>query len=100
MQPSWRGNGASLICVVPEDEEWKTLRKGGTSGMYVVLVGLSWWIETQRNQRDPGAWALVDDLCWVIEQMKMDMDSVVPRAQKRAREGDAEDENEPEPKKT
>ena len=99
MQPSWRGNGASLIRDVPEDENWKILKKGGTSGMYVVVVGLSWWIETQRTQRDAAAWALVDDLSWVIQQMKKDMNSVLPSARKRVREGDTENENEAEPRK-
>ena len=97
MQPSWRGNGASLSRIVPQGENWKTLKKGGTSGMYVVLVGLSWWIKNQCTRRDTGAWALVNDLSWVIQQVKMDMGSVLSK--KRTR-GDAEDENEHEPRKT
>ena len=99
MQPAWRGNRASLMRVVPKGENWKTLRKGGTSGMYVVLVGLLWWIKTQRTQHDSGAWALVDDLSWVIQQMKIDMGSILLSAQKRAHEGDAKDENAPEQRK-
>ena len=99
MQLSWRGNGASLMHVVPKGENWKMLRKGGTSGMYVVVVGLSWWIKIQHTWRDSGAWALVNDLSWVIQQMKIDMGSILLSAQKRAHEGDAEDENAPERRK-
>ena len=97
MQPSWRKGRASLIRVVPPGEDWRALRKGGTSGIYVVLVGLSWWIKTQQTRRDLGAWTLVDDLTWVIQQMKMG--SGQPSTQKRARDGDAENDNEVEPRK-
>jgi hypothetical protein len=97
MQPSWRKSRASLIRVVPQGEDWRALRKGGTSGIYVVLVGLSWWIKTQQTRRDPGAWTLVDDLSWVIQQMNMGSEQ--PSAQKRARDSDAENDKEVEPRK-
>ena len=43
MQPSWRtdGDGVSPIRKTPCDETWQVLRKGGTSGIYVVVMGLS-----------------------------------------------------------
>jgi hypothetical protein len=92
MQPSWRQEGESLMRSVPQGETWQLLRKGGTSGIYVVVVGLSWWIKAQRAQRDAKAWSIVDDIVWVLREMKHDMAPVVIIPQKRAREDCGEDE--------
>ena len=89
MQPSWRVEGELLIHEVPEDETWQTLRKGGTSGIYIVIVGLSWWVKAQLAGRDTDAWTLVDDLSWVLQQMKKSFAVLIP--QKRAHDGDVDD---------
>ena len=83
MQPSWRNNGESLVREVPRGESWQTVRKGGTSGMYVVVIGLSWWVKAQHDERDVDAWTLVDDVSWVIQQLKKNMGSTVSVPQKR-----------------
>lgn len=73
LQPSWRASSAhalSEVRNVPKDETWQSLRKGGTAGIYVVLMGLSWWILAQNEACDATAWLIVDDLSWVIQQMK------------------------------
>lgn len=69
MQPSWRKEGDVLVRGTPEDENWQVLRKGGTAGIYTVIMGLSWWIKAQRDVHDINAWSTVGDLLWVIEQM-------------------------------
>jgi hypothetical protein len=77
---------------VPEDETWKTLKKGGTSGIYVVIVGLSWLIEAEKSEdvkHDMDTWTLVEDISWVIQQMKNEVAiTLVP--QKRGHDGEAE----------
>ena len=70
MQPSWRKEGESLTCNVPQGETWQTLRKGGTASIYIVIIGLSWWIGAQHARCDVDAWKLVDDLVWVFHEMK------------------------------
>ena len=95
MQPSWRlfqgANGPlNLVCDTLKAEAWQGLRKGGTAGIYVVIIGLSWWIKAQRNKPDTNAWAAVDDLSWVIQQMSNASDSISSTIQKR----DCEDEGE------
>jgi hypothetical protein len=72
MQPSWRKEGDSLVRSAPMGENWQVLRKGGTSGIYIVVMGLSWWIKAQCavHGSDINAWTAVSDLFWVIEQMK------------------------------
>lgn len=86
MQPSWRMKGGLLNHDVPEDETWQMLNKGGTSGIYIVIVGLSWWVNAQLTDQDTHAWSLVDDLSWVLQRMKESSAVLIP--QKRAHEGD------------
>ena len=88
MQPSWRNNGEVLMHEVPCGESWQTLRKGGTSGIYVAVIGLSWWVKAQHDKRDVDAWTLVDDLLWVIQQLKGGMGSTASVLQKHVRDVD------------
>ena len=99
IQPSWRNEGGTFMRNVPQDESWQTLKKGGTAGIYVVVIGLSWWVTAQRVERDADVWPLVNDLSWVIQQMKRDMGSITPLLQKRTRDADADSEAEGLPKK-
>ena len=78
MQPSWRTEGGLLICDVPEDETWQMLRKGGTSSIYIVIVGLSWWVKAQLAEQDTDAWTLVNDLSWVLQQMEESLAVLIP----------------------
>jgi len=95
MQPSWRASGPEAILSplrdMPTGKTWQAIRKGGTAGVYTVVMGLSWWIMAQHIERDANAWSVVDDLTWVIQQMKKDM-PLPPPTQKRAHEGEDEDE--------
>jgi len=75
LQPSWHKNNSGtasfpLFHNVPNGETWQSLRKGGTAGIYVVVVSLSWQVKDQSIERDVNAWSVVDDLLWVIKQMK------------------------------
>jgi hypothetical protein len=90
MQPSWRIDESSLVLIreVPKEETWQGLRKGGTSGIYVVVMGLSWWIKSQLTERDADAWTAVEDVSWVIQQMTEGRAPSAPP--KRALEGESE----------
>lgn len=95
MQPSWRtdsaGSTLSDLREVPDDETWQMLRKGGTAGVYVVVMGLSWWILAQSGNRDSDAWSIVDDLTWVLQQLNDGDRELAPSRQKRARDGEGKD---------
>lgn len=95
MQPLWRKNGNGGR-ETPHGESWETLRKGGTAGIYVVVMGLSWWIKAQRVERDAEAWSAVDDVSWAIEEMKKPPKLVLV---KRAHNGAEADEDEGQHKK-
>ena len=86
MQPSWRNQGGQLVCDIPQGKTWQMLKKGGTSGIYVVIMGLSWLIGTEQSEhskKDTDTWTIVEDISWVIQQMKKGMKSK-QIAQKRA----------------
>ena len=63
IQPSWRVSGSEgvlpLFRNVPATETWQAIRKGGTVGVYTIMMGLSWWIMAQRVE--------CNDVTWVIE---------------------------------
>ena len=42
---------------VPQDESWQTLKKGGTAGIYVIVIGLSWWVKAQHTEHDADVWS-------------------------------------------
>ncbi|KAF9538810.1 hypothetical protein CPC08DRAFT_771072 [Agrocybe pediades] len=74
LQPAWRTDGSMpslpLKRDVPPEETWVTLRKGGTAGIYVVVMALSWWVRSQvGDESGEDVWVAVDDLKWVLEQM-------------------------------
>ena len=68
-----------------EGETWQGLRKGGTSGIYVIVMALSWWIKAQQTERDDEAWSSVDDVLWVLENMNQTAVSHTAAPKKRAR---------------
>jgi hypothetical protein len=78
MQPSWRIEGGQLVRDVPQGETWQTLKKGGTAGIYVVIMGLSWLIGAEKSEHakhETDTWSIVEDISWVIQQMKKGMAS-------------------------
>lgn len=46
------------------------LNKGGSAGLYVVVMALSWWIDNLTTDSNSlQAWAIVDDLAWVFSMV-------------------------------
>jgi hypothetical protein len=80
LQPAWRmqedGQAGQfrLSRNPPQDETWQVLRKGGSAGIYFVIMGLSWWLHPDTSDRNTtayaDAWTIVGDLCWIIQQMR------------------------------
>jgi hypothetical protein len=71
LQPEWRiANDGSFNYEVPADEDWRVLHKGGKTGLYIVVVALSWWVGA-LTPAIPSfrAWTAVHDVQWVINQI-------------------------------
>jgi hypothetical protein len=99
MQPSWRSfqelDGLlDLVQETPKAETWQRLKKGGTAAIYIAVMGLSWWVKAQRNKPDPNAWAAVDDLSWVVQQMSDAPGLLNLEKRRRESEGGGEDDDE------
>ena len=95
MQPGWRydATDGTLKRNAPADENSLILlKKGGTAGLYIVVVGLSWWVKAQTTGRSNGinAWSAVADLSWVFRQIT-EVNSPGNSSQKRARDDDKEE---------
>jgi hypothetical protein len=106
MQPSWRiQEDGSLSQQIPQDETWQVLRKGGSAGLYIVIVGLSWWLKCLANGNDhnesahAAAWNIVDDLVWVIRQFNKISKISTPNSPKRARKVTELDDGSQRPKR-
>jgi hypothetical protein len=71
LQPSWRRMvGGTLTKDMPDDEKWGVLMKGGTAGVYTVVVALSWWIKSLGMAANGGeASVVVRDVTWVLDQV-------------------------------
>ena len=45
--------------------------------IYIAMMGLLWWVKVQWKKLDPNAWAAVDDLSWVVQQMSNTLDTLI-----------------------
>jgi hypothetical protein len=55
----------------PEDEKWGGLMKGGTAGIYTVVVALSWWVKALGKSAEGGdVSTVVQDVTWVLNQVR------------------------------
>lgn len=73
IQPDWRKveeGGNALSRQMPEDETWGLLAKGGTAGLYTVVMSLSWWIKQVASDGSlADAWTSVKDVSWVLREV-------------------------------
>jgi hypothetical protein len=81
MLPSWQSTNSQVSLLlshdVPSSETWQVLKKGGRSGFNVVVMGLSWWVIAQHGEGEGKVWSIVNDLMWVLQEMKKDIPSPV-----------------------
>jgi len=71
IQPKWRlADDSSFVYSTPAGEDWRFLHKGGSAGLYIVVVALSWWVKILTLE-DPHirVWTAVRDVTWVIDQI-------------------------------
>jgi hypothetical protein len=77
MQPAWR-EGEPLVKNVPVDADWTPLVYGGSNGLSLVVVALSWWVcavqahnAENLNAEDLDAEVLdaIRDVTWVLSKL-------------------------------
>jgi len=72
IQPDWRIQGDLLCQSIPDSDKsevWASLRKGGSAGLYMVVIALSWWLVALGEDDNKEAWVAVEDITWVIWQV-------------------------------
>ncbi|KIJ96580.1 hypothetical protein K443DRAFT_61295, partial [Laccaria amethystina LaAM-08-1] len=71
IQPKWRlADDSSFVYSMPAGEDWRFLHKGGSAGLYIVVVALSWWIKILTpDDSYIRVWTAVRDVTWVIDQI-------------------------------
>ncbi len=72
LQPSTRrveGSSVLLTRVAPADKtEWETLWRGGPCGLFLVVMGLAWWLYAASESDDSleDVYNAIDDVHWAI----------------------------------
>ena len=67
MQLEWC-KGDSLVKTVPADVDWGLLMRGGSNGLAIVIVALSWWVNaTDAPNLDLSS--AIDDVNWVLSEL-------------------------------
>ena len=89
LQLGWRlADDGSFNYEMPKDEDWRVLRKGGSAGLYIVVVALSWWIRALTpDNLSFCAWTAVHDVHWVIDQI---LKTLLPAGKKHPLENSVE----------
>ena len=93
MQPEWRSDSdGMLIQDTPPGEDWVSVNKGGSAGMYFVVVSLSWWVMAEGTGADNSlnAWSAVADISWWFREMRNR--ALIPNS--RGKRGHDEEEEE------
>ena len=73
IQPEWR-EGESFVKTVPADADWTNLRCGGSNGLALVVMALSWWVGATGTP-DSDLTAAIDDVKWVVSELVMTLSS-------------------------
>lgn len=55
---------------VPADADWTDLRRGGSNGLGLVVMALSWWVGLTPTPDSDLATA-IDDVKWVLSKLVM-----------------------------
>ncbi|KAJ3493262.1 hypothetical protein NMY22_g20234 [Coprinellus aureogranulatus] len=91
LQPDWQrdDSGSTRGRVVPDTGDWGALRKGGTSGLYTVVVSLAWWVGRVSDPNN-ALWDVVGDVEWVLIELGK-LPPAITKAKGKRRLADAGD---------
>ncbi|KIL53788.1 hypothetical protein M378DRAFT_93542 [Amanita muscaria Koide BX008] len=70
MPPAWR-EGELLVKTLPTDVDWEPILRGGSNGLSIVVMALSWWVHAMgsTNQHDLELSAAINDVTWVLSKL-------------------------------
>jgi hypothetical protein len=74
LQPSWRVGRSEP----PANADWKVLQRGGSNGIFIVLMCLSWWGNAVTSPEHREVFdAAVEDVVWVLQHVCMSIPASV-----------------------
>jgi hypothetical protein len=94
MQPAWREGpeGDTLVRTVPADEDWTPLIRGGSNGLSLVVMALSWWVSA-LDAPDSDLSEAISDVKWVLSELVTTLSSPMSETgNKRPCESSPDDE--------
>ena len=70
IQPLWRGD--ELLREIPVDADWSVLLCGGSTGMLLVVLALSWWMSAcdAKGLVDERLDGLITEVSWTLVEMQ------------------------------
>ena len=70
MQPTWH-EGESLNKILPTDANQEPILCGGSNGLSMVVMALSWWIQAigSIQQQDEKLSTAIHDVTWVLSKL-------------------------------
>ena len=81
---------------VPAAETWVGLKKGGSAGLYIVVMALSWWITSLKGDLDDlELYETVNDIAWVLTLLKATLPQICPSVDAKRPLSDNEDSEMP-----
>jgi hypothetical protein len=91
MQPPWR-EGELLSRDVPADVDWEPILRGGSNGLALIVMALSWWIHSSNagSGVDEELHGAISDVHWVLSQIVGFL--AIPPGSKRPHGSDDEDQ--------
>jgi len=94
IQPKWRlADDGSFIYSMLAGEDWHSLHKGSSSGLYIIVITLSWWVKTLTlDDSHIHIWTAVHDITWVIDQVYKKVKPMLSR-KKRGQEESEQSSN-------
>jgi hypothetical protein len=86
MQPTWC-EGESLVRTLPTDANWEPILRGGSNGLSMVVMALSWWVHAtgSNGQQDLKLSAAINDVKWVLSELVMLLTSSTDTGNKHSR---------------
>ena len=84
LQPPWRDTSSWPLARVEVGDDWSALRRGSHNGVYLVVLGLSFWVSSVEDPKtDDELCQLLVDFHWVLMRMNESLGSLKAREGKR-----------------
>lgn len=75
LQPECRGGEWPLVRTIPDDADWAEVKKGGSTGFCLIVIGLNWWVRYAKSTKDKNeAASMLEDVVFVLGKMLESMD--------------------------